>query len=83
MNLPHRKHHLLALCERVHMAIHGSGDPMTDAELLGAEDAMMHRIASWTKSLPGCAEYDDAVKLLVVATMREISRNLTPYKAAR
>jgi hypothetical protein len=68
-------HHLLELCERIHMAIHGSGDPLHEAEMRIGEEVLHSRLDTWGASLPGSEEYDAAVLQLVSATIREIEKH--------
>ena len=62
---------VLELCEIVHMSKTGAGDKLYGEELGKCTAALMKRLSSWVKGTDGSKNYDDAVKALIVATLKE------------
>lgn len=74
LDLPLGRHSysVIGVCELIHGAYCGSGDPIREDMLHALIVWLTVRVADWTESAnPACRDYDNAVKKLVVATLLE------------
>lgn len=62
---------IIGVCELIHGAYTGTGDPVSDEMLTQLRDWLRLRLADWREELPKCREYDHAVLELAYAAVGE------------
>lgn len=62
---------LLSICQRLHMSLCGSADPLSDAERTKVVDYLQWRLDHWKESDPWAVAYDTFVKFLVQSVLTE------------
>ena len=70
-SVDHYKWFLTDVCQNVHGAVTGGGEPMSDAELVEAHAWLLYRIQNWTQPAHGCGSFDRAMLLLAGAACGE------------
>ena len=64
-------HSILSTCEQLHMSRTGAGDTLSDRESLACVEWLRFRLRNWSASGSSTQQYDEAVRLLVCATLSD------------